>query len=93
MPAHVAFCTAMEGIVPLAAAQPAASELVADAGTSTASAKAGQIARVTATSDVYVAFAPASVTPSATNGHRIQSGASMDFAHLQNGWVMSVAAA
>ncbi len=92
MPAHVAFCKPMEGIVPAISAKPQASELVADGATSTAVAARGNVARVTATSAVYVVFAATPGTPSATNGHYIPSGATLDFVNLEAGDKMAVAA-
>lgn len=91
MPAHVAFCKAIPTAQgPLPAAQPTGGELVADAGTSTATSERGDIALVTATSDVYVAFG-ASPTASAST-HFLPSGRTMAFGGMQAGWVMNVAA-
>ncbi len=91
MPAHVAFCKPVPTAQgPIAAAQTTGGELVADAGTSTAAAEQGDIAIVTATSDVYVDFG---VTPSATAAnHFIPSGQTMAYAGLRAGWKMAVAA-
>ena len=93
MPAHVAFCKPMDGIAQVLSAQPNASELVSDDSTSTAEAQAGNVARVEATSNVYVSFGASPAVPSATNGHYIPSGQARDFGNLQPGWKMRVAAA
>jgi Ni,Fe-hydrogenase III large subunit len=94
MSAHVAYIKPMDGIAPVLSAQPRASEIVAAGAEGTAEAQRGEVAHVTATADVYVAFGPTTVsTPSATNGHRLQSGQSKDFGNLQTGWVMAVASA
>lgn len=92
MPAHVAFAKPMDGIAPVISAIPSSSELVADGGESTAVAKASDVAVVVATSDVYVAFGTTPGTPSATNGHRIPSGAVQTFGNLDAGFKMAVVA-
>ncbi len=91
MPAHVAFCKAVTSKAgPIPAAQPTAGQLVADGATSTAVASTGDVALVTATSDVYIAFG---ATPTASaSTHFLPSGRTMAYDSLQAGWKMAVAA-
>lgn len=91
MPAHVAFCKAVTNAGgPIPAAVPTGGELVADAGQSTVTSESGDIALVTATSDVYVAFGT-NPTASASD-HFLATGRTMPYSGLQAGWKMSVTA-
>ncbi len=91
MPAHVAFCKAATGKGgPIAAAVPTGAELVADAGTSTVTAEQNDVAIVTATSDVYVAFGTAPTASAST--HFLPSGRTMVYDEIQAGWKMAVVA-
>lgn len=94
MPAFLAFATPMDGNAPVISAQPSASQLVADGSESTISASANQIARVTATSNVYIAFGEAgTVNAGEEPRHYVASGQTLDFGRIAPGWVMDVTAA
>ena len=91
MPAHVAFAPALDGIAQVLSAKPTLAALVADDAES-AAAGPGVIARVHATSDIYIAFGPTGTTASATTGYAMATGQTLDFGRIQPGWVAAVAA-
>lgn len=91
MPAHVAFAPALDGIAQVLSASPTLASLVAD-GAESGAAGPGVIARVHATSDIYIAFGSTGITASATNGYAMSAGQTVDFGRIQPGWVASVEA-
>lgn len=90
MPAHVAYGKAVDFNGPIMAAAPSGAELVGDGATGSVTAQAGDVALVTATSDVYIAFGTAPTASAAT--HFLASGQVMAYGSLQTGWKMAVVA-
>ncbi|MGB1215734.1 MAG: hypothetical protein ACPG4X_20355 [Pikeienuella sp.] len=88
MAAAITFVRAMEGITPVLAAQPVASESVTPGGSSaqtTITAKAGNVCVVTTDTAIWVAFGE-NPTAAAGTGHLILAGGTRDFGHLTDGW-------
>ena len=91
MATHIAFSSAMDGIVPVVAGVPSAAETITATGTSAQStvvAQKGNVCTISTDADVYVAFG---LNPTATAaGHRVMANQSRDFGRLEAGWKVAV---
>ena len=91
---HITFSRAMDGIVPVTAAEPTAAQTLTANGTTTIAATAtpNEICTIATDTACYVAFG-ATPTAGADNGHFMPAGSVRAWGHLKSGWKVAITAA